>query len=116
MSEVLLLYLFTRLDSANDALAVGALASLLGCALLGFYIAAETLPKEKLEKALVWLNRMAAILVTLVCLLVLLPNQKEAAIIIGGKVALDAIRTPEAKEIGQDVLNVVRKTLKEASK
>ena len=115
MSDVLLLYLFTRLDSANVALAVGAFASLLGCALLGFYIAG-TPPKEQLEKVLVWLNRMAAILVTLVCLLVLLPNQKEAAIIIGGKVALDAIRTPEAKEIGQDVLNVVRKTLKEASK
>jgi len=44
------------------------------------------------------------------------PPARRLAIILGGKVAIDAIRSPQAQEVGGLVLDVVREKLKEAAK
>jgi len=110
MTDVLLLYLFTRVDVLVTVGIIGAVVtSVIGVAICVIHVSDydEMYPH--------W-RRLAAALAAFVALAVVVPDQKSLAIIVGGKVALDAARSPEAQEIGGLVLDAIRSTLKEPAK
>lgn len=118
MSDVLLLYLFTRLDSIEGlawAIAVvGAMGAVVAIAIVGML--AEDGAELGTQLMLRWAKRLSVCAAIGAVVLVVVPNQKEAAIIVGGKMTIDAIRSPEAAEIGSAVKDAVLKKLKDAAK
>jgi len=113
MTDILLLYLFTRLDVLTAllqvSLMIGAIAG--GVVLLfASMLAAETEDWSSVKK---YAPRGAVALILLAVLHVATPSSKDLALIVGGKIAVDAIRSPQAQEMSQMVLDAVRKKLNE---
>lgn len=102
MSDVLLLYLFTRVDAMLLAAIIILIVGIAG----SFMYWSETLNSPPR-----WL---LAVVICAGLSVVFVPSQKSLAIIIGGSFVLDAARSDEAKEIGGLVLDAVRRTLKES--
>ncbi len=123
MSDVWMLYLFTRLDSLQTGLGfvtfMGGVAFVLAIAFIWSYIAVEMRREDRAPayKQLRIYGTLAVLAWMAVGLLYLLtPSSKDMAVIVGGKVTLDAIRSPQAQEVGGLVLDVVREKLKDAGK
>ena len=123
MSDVWMLYLFTRLDSLQTGLGfvtfMGGVAFVLAIAFIWSYIAVEIRREDRAPayKQLRIYGTLAVLAWMAVGLLYLLtPSSKDMAVIVGGKVTLDAIRSPQAQEVGGLVLDVVREKLKDAGK
>lgn len=110
MSDVLLLYLFTRVNIVLGLCWLAALAS----AVLAIAATIERYDCFPGDGKWPGFTRAAvAGLCISIPLVVLVPGQQSLAIIVGGKIALDAARSDEAKEISGLVLDAVRRTLKE---
>jgi hypothetical protein len=110
MNDVLLLYLFTRVDTF-----IGMASTTLG---IGSLIYAFSIAFRKIEMDLPpWRPRMCGVIATcLLTIILFVPSQKDLAIIVGGKYALDAVRSPQAAELSGLVMDAVRATLKNATK
>lgn len=130
MSEWLLLYLFTRLDSISNVSTMVVVV----CAIVALW--ATIYAAMKRDIASIWdgrpehheyTSRMRASAAALrvvkpavisgsiaLAVAVVVPSKTDMAIIVGGKIALDASRTPEARKISQDVLDAIRNQLKKA--
>lgn len=110
MSDVLLLYLFTRLDALIGLGAIGAvMAVVTGFGAMMFYSV------EHDEMYPHW-RKHAAALAAFVALIVITPSKSDMAIIVGGKIALDAARSDTGQEIAGEVVAAIRAQLKEAAK
>lgn len=115
MTDVLLLYLFTRLDAICGLLLTIVAAIGIG----GVYIAHTArsdafILEQPVDEGFARLGRrMMLSAIAASVLLVLVPSQRDLAIIVGGKVAIDAARSPEAKEIGGLVLDAIKRQLQE---
>lgn len=121
MSEILLLYLFTRVDAMRE-LAVLAMVgfSLLTIAGSAGYLIAKydrLCGSEALAGAL---RKPLKIVAVCACIAaaasVATPSQKDLAIIVGGSYVIEAARSDKAKEVGGLVYDAIVKQLKEASK
>ena len=107
MNEALLLYLFTRVDVIHGVAVILLIISSAGLLLWQMVEHADTGKFPKIQR---WKWMVLAVLFAIT---LLVPRQKDLAIIIGGTYALEAARSPEAKELGGMVLDVVRAQLKE---
>lgn len=132
MSDVLLLYLFTRLDALGVALGLLEVLSLIWAVVLFImamnyrnasadrYHVSETKESaarknELAPTLLVWAKRMGFAFALVLVGDVVLPKKNDMAIIVGGKIALDVSRSDTAKEIGAEVLDAIRAQLKKAA-
>ncbi len=123
MSDILLLYLVTRAGAIGSLFGNVAIAILMfgafGLLARGVWIS-DLVPGD--EEAAAWRQwrRIAVCLAVMAAtsgfLGVAIPNSKDMAIIIGGKIALDAARSETSQEIGAEVLAAVRAQLKAAAK
>lgn len=59
-------------------------------------------------------RKLVAALGVLLTIAIAVPSQKDLAIIVGGRFALEAARSPEAREVGGLVMDAVRATLRSA--
>lgn len=123
MSDILLLYLVTRAGAigslfGNVAIAILALGAF-GLFVGGMWIN-DFVSRDEVAAAWKRWRRIAVCLAVMAAtsgfLGVAIPNNKDMAIIIGGKIALDAARSETGQEIGADVLAAVRAQLKAAAK
>jgi len=130
MSDLLMLYAFTRLDALRCSLALLCLITFIlaiALALRAWYCACadpenvdsyyknETIrAKNQYEATHRWALRFVVGTAILTLSLIIIPSKTDVAIIVGGKIALDASRTPEARAIGRDVLDAIRAQLKRA--
>ena len=111
MSEILLLYLWTRLD------AIGALAvTSAGMLAFGWVIMAWLVICEDDQDLMPKFRVCSWVLSLAVLVAVLVPSKTDLAIIVGGKIAIDAARSPEAAEIGSAVRDLVLRELREGAK
>jgi len=110
MQEVLLLYLFTRLDAVNVLLGVGifAFGVVAWVALLAY--------ADGYDWGLLWMKRSIVVFVVCVVAFVLTPSQKDAAIIVGGAIAIHAAKSEKGKEMGQAVYDAIMRELKPREK
>jgi hypothetical protein len=116
MNETLFLYLFTRLDVFLGA----AKGAMFLCALVLFMLLRVAAiwgddiepVADKLKTGAKWTVRLffAGLLVVLI-----LPSQRDMAIIVGGTLAIKAAQTPQAQELGGLVYEAVKKQLKKAA-
>lgn len=117
MSDVLMLYLFTRLDIFVVGAAIVGMMLGVGILFLAVCIddaktfgeTAKASSMRRMQVRLLW----ASVIPMLV--FIALPSKSDMAIIVGGKIALDASRTDTAKEVGQEVLNAIRAQLEKAT-
>ncbi len=133
MNEVVLLYLFTRLDAIGTFLfLVSFVAFMASIALIGIALSSAsqdpddwTSPdfKRKAAKQLAMapVFRRRAIIAGCVGLVAALltvatPSQKDMAIIVGGKLAIDAAKSEKGQELAGAVYDAVMAQLKKASK
>lgn len=112
MSEYFLLYLFTRLD------VVGAMLTLSGLTLLVVtpvvWIAAiEDDSGTTLKR---FAKRITFAAVVCWTLFAITPSQKDVALIVGGKLALDISRSQPVQDLASKIYNIVNKKLDEAAK
>lgn len=133
MNDVLLLYLFTRLDAISDTFSV--LAAL--CFFLAIVLAAiaascylqdpddfdSELFKKKARRdnavAPYWRRKAliaAAVAFVFGLLNTFTPRSNDIAIIVGGKIALDAARSDKGQEMAGAVYDAILAKLKEAAK
>lgn len=108
MTDVLLLYLFTRVNVLLVLATLAMVASAMMCFFIPMYRDIEFGERPSAKAIRAPLVGMAIA----VSVLLLVPSKSDLAIIIGGKVALDAARSDEAKEIGGLVLDAVKRTLR----
>lgn len=112
MSEVLMLYLFTRLDAVGvfavivAHISFGALALLSG---VGF------VEKNDEAKRIARVYALPVFCVSAM-LAVLVPSSKDLALIVGGKLAIDAARSEKGRELSSAVYDAVMAKLREAAK
>jgi hypothetical protein len=133
MSDVLFLYLFTRLDVLSGILV--ALAIISGiftvCLCVWALVASNADPErwhsstykrqeerqlQRFPTIVKWTKRLAAVFLCLLVFNVLIPGKKDMAIIVGGKFALDMARSDTAAEVGHEVLQAIRGQLREMAK
>lgn len=114
MTDYLLLYLFTRLDSLRIVIVVATIA-LAVLQVLSFFAISDGDGVGALKDNKTW-GRSLIVSLFLVMGIVAIPSSKDLAIIVGGKIAADAVRSPEAAEIGGLVYDAIRQKLKEAAK
>lgn len=111
MSEYFLLYLFTRLDLVGAAFCICGIFLGAGAAAawMNSSIAADK-ATEKIAKRLT----IAAAACVFACLVI--PSQKDVAMIVGGKLALDISRSQPVQDLASKIYNIVNKKLDEAAK
>ncbi len=107
MNETLMLYLFTRINAVHGVIVVG--LSVMAVSLLVWNMHRYIEEELPITVPVVW--RVVAGVA--VAVLVFFPSQKDLAIIVGGTYALEAARSPEAKELSGLVLDAVRRSIKE---
>ena len=112
MSDVFLLYLFTRLDAFGAAMQMLAFVSAFAAFVLtiGSLVEPEDFPAKHMR------NPVLAIFCVSAFLALATPSKTDMAIIVGGKLAIDAARTPEAKELAGELYEAVMYQLKAAQK
>lgn len=110
MSDVLLLYLFTRVD-----VLLHFLGFVVGCSVfvIAFSCVVRYLDSFVEGEWPPFFRPAVAVFCVSVALIVVVPNQKSLAFIIGGKVLVDAARSPETQEIGGLLLDRVKDVLRE---
>ena len=105
MSTAWMLYWFTRLDAINGLLFAGVfICAATGAISLVMYFHSDG------KDGKYWKKLFAGAICSAV-LFVLTPTQKDVAIIAGGQLAVNVAQTPEAKELGNKVLQVINKEL-----
>ena len=119
MSDVLLLYLFTRLDAVQFVIVGVSTVCLLAAvvALLGWCVEVDI--ERRPGKIAAWkrcASRFGAAAACGFVLFAFVPSSKGMAIILGGKWTIDALRSPEAKEVGGLLMDAVKAKLKDAAK
>jgi hypothetical protein len=116
MSEVLLLYVFTRLDAARVLLAVTITIAPFFVLIMSMVASDHDTfgRKEKEAKLLRARNWIIGLFAFAAIGVVILPTKTDMAIIVGGKLTIDIARSDTAKEIGNEVLAAVRAQLKKA--
>ena len=107
MSTAWMLYWFTRLDAINGLWITAALI----CAASAAFAFAAYLDNRRIGRK-TWRALIPAACL-FAALFVLTPTQKDAAIIAGGQLAVNVAQTPEARELGSKVLQVINKELDE---
>ncbi len=112
MSDVFLLYLFMRLDAIRILAIVVFVLGLLFLVPSVLHADDEGWVPGKLKLV----KRAAAVPIIAVIVSVGVPSKSEMAIIVGGKIALDAARTDTAREVGSEVLAAIRAQLKNSAK
>lgn len=111
MSEYFLLYLFSKLDTFQAFFVGGALLSTM------VFIALLTdLEQENVQKNKPRIAFAKVAFFVCVVLAVLVPNQKEAAMIVGGKMAIDIAKSEAVTDLSKKIFAVVNKKLDEAAK
>ena len=110
MSEVFLLYLFTRLDAISGFLTIGCFFSFV----IGFTAALMHAVEFEISPRLFKWMGVACVVFGLAAVFV--PTQKDMAIIVGGKFAIDAARSPEGKQVRGLVYDAIMKQLRESAK
>ncbi len=118
MTDVLLLYAFTRLDAIHALF----IAAMIVSGLCGSYVVfiaridGFTLAQPVDSRMSRFARRLFAAGIAAAVCVALLPSQRDLAIIVGGKVAIDAARSPEAQEVGGLVLDAIKRQLQESGK
>lgn len=110
MGDLLLLYVWTRLDSVNLWSGLALLVVAAVGAMLGFVRITED--DEVYDRHL---RRCGWALAILLAVQLSVPTKRDMAIIVGGKFAIEAARSPEAKEIGSAVRDLVMRELRAAA-
>lgn len=117
MSEIMLLYLFTRVDKIIAI--VGMLGGLF--LIIGFITAmtadcAYDITKAEKKSAFrrAKITALCAIPVFFLCALI--PTQKDLSIIVGGKMAIDIARSEPVTDLAKKLYKLVDKKLDEATK
>lgn len=113
MTDILLLYLFTRLDVLTALLKVSLVIGVVAGGGVLFFACMTASEQDDCSWVKKYAPRGAVALILLAVLHVATPSSKDLAIIVGGKIAVDAIRSPQAQEMSQMVLEAVRKKLNE---
>lgn len=111
MNDVLLLYLFTRLDAIQVMFVVGAVSAGICGAGIWLYAFLDGNKEVKKFSARV----IAPVFAVCVTGTVFVPSSKDAAIIVGGKIALDAARSENGQEMAGAVYDAILAKLKEAA-
>lgn len=117
MNEIFLLYLWTRLDAIHDvAQFIGsATIVLLIFSPIGLVIILDDMSQVKaLWNKAKWYLVPVWVLATVITVLV--PTKQDAAIIAGGWVALEAVQSDVAKNIGSKTLTLIEDKLNEEIK
>lgn len=109
MTDILLLYLFTRLDALIALSGFIAFASAVTCLGAMMFYGVE---RDRLYPH--W-KKHVAIFVACIALTTAIPSKSDMAIIVGGKIALDVGRSETAQEIGQEVVDAIRAQLRKAA-
>ena len=110
MSDWMLLYLWTRLDALQAAGLVMLVAGFAAA------VVAFGMGMSESDDMLIRIGkRLIVVPVIGAMLAITVPNKTDLAIIVGGKIALDAGRSETAKEVGREVLDAVRAQLKKAA-
>lgn len=109
MSDVLLLYLFTRLDAL---IVLGGIGVFLGAiSLFGAFMYCSVEYDSPYPH---WRKHLAAI-AAFVAVLAVVPSKSDMAIIVGGKIALDAGRSETGQDVAGEVLEAIRAQLRRAA-
>lgn len=109
MSDVLLLYLFTRVDVLLAVCAFVVLIAVFGIAVACIF----RFDSWGDEGWPVFFRPAVIALCVAGAVLLVVPDQKSLAIMIGGKVAIDAARSPDAQEIGDLLVDRIKDVLRE---
>lgn len=123
MNTAFLIYLVMQLDSISALLGLlVTVAFFMAGGAIGFNViawndASRERAAEKDKEALDCIVRIrkkaVAVFIILVCITALTPNTKTAIYMIGGSATIEALQSPEAKEIGGKVLELLQKKLDE---
>jgi hypothetical protein len=113
MSTAWILYWFTRLDAIEAFLCIliiGALLLGLGLGLVGL-MQLSVDEDESGYRLIGHAKKWAYVFLSVGFLSIWVPSQKDVAIIVGGQLAANVVQTPEAKELGNKVLQVLNQEL-----
>ena len=110
MTDILFLYLFTRLDALISLFGFLAFIAVISCLGAMFFYGIE---RDELYPH--W-RKHVAIFIACMTLVTVIPSKSDMAIIVGGKIALDAARSDTGQEIAGEVMAAIRAQLKEAAK
>lgn len=110
MSDVLLLYLFTRADAISSTFVFMAMASGLG-GLLSLMFGSI----DENEKLMSIGKASIAICLAATSVYLVVPDKNDIAIIVGGKYALDVGRSDTGKAVAGEVLDAIRAQLRLAA-
>lgn len=109
MTDVLLLYLFTRLNALISLFGFLAVIAAISCLGAMFFYGIE---RDELYPH--W-RKHVAVFIACITLVTVIPSKSDMAIIVGGKIALDVGRSETAQKVGQEVLDAIRAQLKRAA-
>jgi chromate transport protein ChrA len=108
MNETFMLYLFTRLDSFNRVLVVGGVFLLIGTVIT--VIVAIGLKTDGDEYPKIF-HRIWAAFALIVLFNIVVPTQKDVALILAGSTIMSIARTDEAQRITSKSVRVVEQYL-----
>jgi len=114
--ELFLLYLFTRLDAVKEIIHPFFVISIIltGVGIIAYTICnlvQDDCPLILKNYFLNALRTATTILIITTILQILLPTSKQLGIIVGGSLVIDAIHSPQVKEIGGLVYDAIKKQL-----
>jgi hypothetical protein len=104
--ELFLLYLWMKLDLLQMLFAVPLVSGCVGLVVMGITTLAADMDTDDFKK---WLKPLLKVMLPLLFLLIVVPTQKQTAVLVAGHYALKAIETPEAAKI----MGVLRKKANE---
>ena len=111
VSDVILLYLFTRLDSINAFFTIVAVVSgFIGIGTIGLGHLEGNKQSIAVAKKMLIVSAISGVLS------ILAPTKTDVAVIVGGKFAIDAGRSETGKALAADVLAAIRAQLESVAK
>lgn len=112
MMDTFLLYLFTRLDVlTGTAIAMAIFSAVALVPLIITYLTGGR------DNNVIHFHRLIVkLFVVSLSITIFLPNQRDMAIIVGGKFAIEAAKSETAKQLSSEVLTAIRAKLREATK
>lgn len=123
MNTAFLIYMVMQLDSINFALyvlATLAFMALIIASFLNILIWDDVVnpimgkpDKGRLKSAVRVRKKLTAVFVGLILIAMVMPNTKTAIFMIGGSATIEVLQSPEAKEVGGKVLELLQKKLDE---
>lgn len=114
MNEYLLLYLFTRVDSFIEA---SGLVLAIGIPVILYYVILYIIENNIQLHAIDILKKYIippVVVAALICIFT--PTQKELALIVGGKFAIDIAQSEEVTETGKKIYTIIQQKLDEQIK